>query len=216
MPMRSQHRTLSNETPITQTMKNILFLLLFPFCSLFAQAPKVEIDADRKYLVENLTRTRDLIVKETEGLSANQWAFKESANRWSISQVVEHLAYWEMIFARQVNIALRKQDLDWVKLKKPDSTFLNYVLEETPHTAPPFAVPLGLNEGKNNLTLFVKLRNEAIEFVKTSPKDFRTYFEPINENEKRDVHQIYLVVFGHVDRHLRQIKKVKADKNYPR
>ena len=201
----------------TETMKKALLLIFFfPLTSLFAQTAKVETEADRKYLVENLTRTRDLIVKETEGLSAKQWTFKESPERWSISQVVEHLSYWEMVFAREINIALRKTDLEAMKLKKPDSTFLNYVLEESPHVAPPFAVPMGLTEGKINLAHFLKLRNEAIDFVKTSPSDFRTHFEATSETEKRDVHQIYIIVFGHVDRHLRQIKRVKADKNYPK
>ena len=33
---------------------------------------------DRKYLLDNLVRTRDLIINETEGLSKKQWDFKES------------------------------------------------------------------------------------------------------------------------------------------
>ena len=31
-----------------------------------------------------------------------------------------------------------------------------------------------------------------------------------------NVHQYYMMIFNHTDRHLRQIRKVKADANYPK
>ncbi|HEV8503885.1 MAG TPA: hypothetical protein VGQ53_00745, partial [Chitinophagaceae bacterium] len=63
-------------------------------------------DGDRKYLAENLARTRDSLIRETKNLTEAQWNFKESADRGSINQITEHLALWELILEREISQAL--------------------------------------------------------------------------------------------------------------
>jgi hypothetical protein len=72
---------------------------------------------------------------------------------------------------------------------------------------------MGLNELKNNLAWFVKMRNESIEFMKTTKQDLRQYYR---NSTGTNIHQTYIYVFGHVDRHLRQIKKIKEHPKYPK
>ena len=175
---------------------------------------------DRKYLLDNLIRTRDLIIKETEGLSKKQWDFKESPERWSINQVVEHIAMWEMLLDHEVSKALSsglQPELN--KSAKPDSIYLGFIMEEKPHisieyTKPfTYTLPMGLNDGKNNLTWFLKMRNESIDYLKTAKEDLRSYYlKPGRPN----THQVYIYIFGHSERHLRQIRKIKQHPDYPK
>lgn len=204
-------------------MKKITLLLLLSACcilSAHAQDAKLWTEADRKYLLENLIRSRDELIKETEGLSKKQWTFKESPDRWSINEVVEHLALYELIFDREIVQCLAtKPQPELNKTAKPDSTFYNFIMETKPHitldfTKPfTYATPMGLNELNNNMAWFLKMRNESVEFVKTTPYDLRVYFRGA---DRPNIHQTYIYVFGHIDRQLRQIRKIKQHANYPK
>ena len=204
-------------------MKKILWLLVVGIqasLAIRAQEPRLWLETDRQYLVDNLTRTRDLIVRETEGLGSAQWSFKESPERWSINQVVEHLAIWELLFDREITMSLSagpQPELN--KTAKPDSTYFNFIMETKPHisieyTKPfTYTLPMGLDEGKNNVIKLLKMRNESINYLKTAKEDLRSYYlRPGRGN----IHQTYINVFGHTDRHLRQIRKVKEHKDYPK
>ena len=50
---------------------------------------------DRDAVVKYLTTTRDQVIAETEKLSDAQWNFKAGPDRWSVGEVVEHLALAE-------------------------------------------------------------------------------------------------------------------------
>ena len=203
-------------------MKERKFILLgliciFLFAKLWSQ--KLWSEDDRRYLLDNLKRTRDSLVKETQDLSVRQWQFKESADRWSINEVVEHLAIWELLLDREVSQALvagPQQEL--TKNAKPDSSILLFLMEDKPHitteyTKPfTFTVPMGLNSGKNNIAWFLKMRNESIAFLDSTKQDLRYFFlRPGRGN----IHQVYITIFAHTDRHLRQIRKIKTNPNYP-
>ncbi len=200
-------------------MKKISCLFLFTLISCVSFAQKTRwSEADRKYLLDNLIRSRDELVKETQGLSKAQWEFKESPERWSINQIVEHIARWEMLFDHDVSNSLEAgKQPERMKGPKPDSAFVNFIYEQKNHysldyTKPfSFSIPVGNNDPIANLAWFLKMRNESIDLVKTTNEDFRAYF-----NLWGDIHQIYIYVFGHTDRHLRQIRKVKRDARYPK
>ena len=203
-------------------MKHLLctafgIILLLPS---FAQQIKSWNNDDRKYLIENLSRTRDLIIQETKDLSPAQWNFKESADRWSINQIVEHLGIWELLFQREISQALvagpRPELTD---PKRTDSSVIAFLTEEKPHISPEytkpftFTVPMGLNEGKNTLVSFLKLRNEGIGFVDSTKLNLREY---LLRPGRGPIHQVFISTFAHTDRHLRQIRRVKMDPKYPK
>ena len=188
--------------------------------SSFAQQSKLWSGDNRKYLIDNLSRTRDSIVAETKNLSQAQWNFKESPDRWSINQIVEHLAIWETLLQREISQALvagSRPELN--KEVRTDSAVVGFLMEENPHIATEytkpftFTVPMGLNDGKNNFKLFLKMRNEGIGYVDSTTADLRAYFlRPGRGN----IHQVFITIFAHTDRHLRQIIKVKLDPKYPK
>ena len=199
-------------------MKKLIVIIMLALTSstLLAQASWSE--ADRKYLLDNLARSRDELMTETLGLSKEQWSFKESSDRWSINELVEHIARWEMLFDFEISKALSAgKQPERMKNAKADSTFFNFIMEQKKHysldyTKPfSFTIPMGLNDPKSNEAWFLKMRNESEEYVKSTQDDLRAYF-----NSYGSIHQIYIYVFGHTDRHIRQIKKVKQHPKYPK
>jgi hypothetical protein len=185
-----------------------------------AQQTRLWSEEDKKYLLDNLARTRDSVTKETQNLSKAQWNFKESPDRWSINQIVEHLAIWELLLQREISQALLsgpRAELN--KEGRTDSAVIAFLMEEKPHIATEytkpftFTVPMGSNDGKNNLAWFLKMRNEGIDYVDSTMADLRVYFlRPGRGN----VHQVFITIFAHTDRHLRQIRRVKSDANFPK
>ncbi|MFN8357495.1 MAG: DinB family protein [Spirosomataceae bacterium] len=193
-------------------------LLVMGFTITWAQeTPKFWTETDRQYTLDNMKRTRDELIKETENLSPAQWNFHESPDRWSIAEIVEHLALWEIIWSREVSISSRNKPApELIASSRPDSYYHEFIMEETPHTSPDISRPSGFIEGKNNLAFF--LRNQAInlKFVETTQADLRAIFELTNTPNPRNIHQVLIFQWGHIDRHLRQIRKVKAHPNYPK
>jgi len=175
-------------------------------------------EADRKYLLDNLIRSKEELIEETKNLTSEQWNFKESPDRWSINQIVEHIALYEIIFMNEISVGLQMGPFPNFTHYAPDILFLDQDPEglkknNTTDFTKPFSitVPLGNNEGKDNLTWLTKMRDESIEFVKSETRNIRWHYINFGPN----VHQKCMMIFTHNDRHLRQIRKVKAHPNYP-
>jgi len=206
-------------------MRTIISLLLLACLMIAAtnvsaqQSPNWS-ETDRKYLVDNLARTREMIIGETNNLTKEQWNFKESADRWSISEVIEHIAIWELLLSHEVSKALSAGPQPQLsKDAKPDSIYVGFIMEEKPHisieyTKPfTYTLPMGLNDGKNNVAWFLKMRNESIGYLSTASEDLRSYYLKAS---RPNIHQLYITIFGHSERHYRQIMKIKANPGYPK
>lgn len=85
-----------------------LFTLLFMLLHLavFAQSktPRFWTEDQRRYLQELLESSKRELLSEVEKLSEKQVHFKPDTAKWSIAQVVEHLAvqeehlYWDLLY----------------------------------------------------------------------------------------------------------------------
>lgn len=197
----------------------LVWLLLAAITSCFAQQTRLWSEDDRKHLLTHLTRSQNELLKETKGLTEAQWNFKESPDRWSIKEVIEHIALWELLLQREASMAyLAGPQPALLKAARQDSTVLQFILEETPHVSAEytkpftFSLPLGLNSGESNLAWYNKMRNESINYLQNTADDLRLYFLKAGRG---NIHQIYISTFGHTDRHLRQIRKIKQHKHFP-
>ncbi len=175
-------------------------------------------EADRKYLLENLIRSKEEIIAETKNLTKEQWNFKESPDRWSINQIVEHICFWELIQMNEISVALRMGPLPQIP-QHPDSIFIDSDPKRmnksitTDYTKPfTYSVPLGNNEGKNNIIWYTKMRGESIEYLKTTNNNLRLYRINFGPN----IHQHYMMFFRHSFRHLGQIRDVKKHPRFPK
>lgn len=184
-----------------------------------APAPPVWTEADRKYLLDNLQRSKEEILNETKNLTKEQWNFKENPDRWSINQIVEHIAIWELLFMREISVALQRPADPHFAGGVGDSLFVDNdpkgvkkgnALEYTwPFS---YAIPLGNNEGKNNVTWLMVMRDESIDYLKKGSENIRQHYSFSGAS----VHQVYMMIFSHSFRHLRQIRKVKEHPQYPK
>lgn len=181
--------------------------------------PPVWTEADRKYLLDNLIRSKEEIIAETKNLSREQWNFKESPDRWSINQIVEHICLWELIQMNEISVALRMGALPDFTHYLPDSAFINKDVNRlhknitTDYTKPfTYSVPLGNNDGKNNVTWLTTMRNESIDFLQKTNENLRVYYICFGPN----IHQRYMMFFQHTFRHLGQIREVKTHPKYPK
>jgi hypothetical protein len=176
-------------------------------------------EADRKYLLDNLIRSKEELIAETKNLTKEQWNFKESHDRWNINQIVEHLCLWELIQMNEISTSLRIGPIPGFTDYRPDSVFINKDTERlnkmvTTDFSKPFTygVPLGNNEGKNNMIWYTTMRNESIDFLKSTDVNLRVHYIYFIFN----IHQKYMSFFQHTFRHLKQIREVKKHPNYPR
>src|SRR5258708_2952180 len=79
------------------------------FGTLFVGAAAVSSDVtqtERDRALRYLADTRDNLKQVTKGLSDAQWKFKPAPDRWSIAEVVEHIAVVEDLVATNILVKL--------------------------------------------------------------------------------------------------------------
>ncbi len=181
---------------------------------------KMWTTVDQKSLLSELKRTKNEMIAATKSLTDEQWHFKPDADSWNIGQVVEHMGIYERLYYQEGMAALRNTDpmpgiADQIL---GDETYLAWMAEKQPHFAPAHAVPSGFMKGRDNLDYFLYGRNLLEEMVRTTDKDLKSHFVPRKSEPKglHSIHVLLVVHYGHTDRHLRQIERIKAHPNYPK
>lgn len=182
---------------------------------IFAQ--KLWTENDRQYLLDNINRTTAALEKEITGLTDAQWHFKESPERWSIAQIIEHLGIYEFAYNKEAAVIINsKPEPALINTAKNDSFYLAWMAETQSHTARGLGLPQGLMHGADNWIYFKTLRDQNMAFITNTPADLRAFFTYRPDNVRWNLHQLYIILFAHCDRHLRQILKIKANPDYPK
>jgi hypothetical protein len=198
----------------------LIFTTSLSFVSnkVYSQKTKLWTDSDRKFLVDNLERTKLEIIRETHNLTLEQWSFKEDSTKWSIGQVLEHLGLYERIFAQEADIMLSSNpDPQLDSLSLPDTSYINWMNDPSPHKAEWNAEPLGFIKGIDNLSFYLFGRNHLIDFIKNTTYDLKAHFTyRWGKEQRRSIHALMVVHFGHTDRHLKQISRIKNDPKFPK
>lgn len=184
----------------------------------FPKSGKIWSEEDRKYLIAELERSQKEVREEVDHLSYEQWHFKPSPEAWSIGQVVEHLGLYERIFLQEAWLGTEiAPQPEYYQESLNDSIYLSWMAENTGHQAPENAIPMGFMRGRDNFLFFNFGRDNILQFVRNTQKDLKLHFTPRagEPNDKRSIHGLLVIHFSHTDRHLRQIKRIKANVNYP-
>src|ERR1700681_287473 len=66
--------------------------LLWAVCSAFAAKAQGVSQADKDHALQYLESTKKGVLDATKGLSDAQWKFKPGPDRWSVAEVMEHIA----------------------------------------------------------------------------------------------------------------------------
>ena len=191
-------------------------LITLLFSSLLTFSQKTWTEKDKKVLTENFLRTKAEINEETKNLTDKQWTFKEDASKWSIAQVVEHLYNWSLITQQNVRYSIQLGENPALAAKSlSDSSVTTFIWEERPHKSPDHTIPTGLITGDNNRKIFNAKYDEIIAFIEKSDLNFRNFLRSFGDEYQEDLFQQFTIHYGHVDRHLRQIKRIKNHTNFP-
>ncbi|MGZ5255678.1 MAG: DinB family protein [Flavitalea sp.] len=202
-----------------KSLITILYLTIFVSGNnIYSQTKNQWTKSDRKFLVDNLERTKLEVFNETKNLTPDQWSFKEDSTTWTIGQVLEHLGLYERIFAQEADIMLSsKPDPLLDSLSLPDTSYINWMNDASPHKAEWNAEPLGFMSGSDNLTFFLFGRNHIINFINNTTFDLKAHYTFRWGNEqRRSIHALMIVHFAHTDRHLKQIKRIKQSLSFPK
>ena len=90
---------------------------------------------DREHLVVHFEMTTQMVAEQVRGLSPAQLEYKASPDRWSIREVVSHLAVAEPDYWRDIQKALRAApDMNSKKSVATDADILWYGIDRVVHT----------------------------------------------------------------------------------
>jgi hypothetical protein len=176
-----------------------------------------QADLDRG--LQYLETTKKNIVDATRGLSEAQWNFKPSVFKWSVAQVMEHIAASEDLLRQMAEGQIKQQspsvpDRD---LKKTDDK----VLEVVPDRSKKFQAPEQLRPrnqfGSPEAALkhFLESRAKTVELLKTT-SDLRAHVVDSGLLGKIDAYERILFIAAHSERHTKQLLEVKADPKFPK
>ena len=169
---------------------------------------------DRERLVAHLEMTESWLVSEVSGLSAAQISFRMTPDSWSVTDVVEHLAIAEPQYWTQLQNSL-KQPVTGEKFEATDAGILWYGVDRTNRQRTGEArVPHGtFKDLASSLGAFRKLRGEMMQVAKTSKDDMRG--RKLLEGNM-SVYQWFLMISTHSQRHILQIREIKAHGGFPK
>jgi hypothetical protein len=218
------HKAVSVSGHAKDVFKNLIMkhLILFSLISFIISSKTFSQDtlwteSNKQGLINNYIRTQNEINAETKSLTIGQWNFKETKESWSIAEVLEHLNMWQLITQDHIRFMLYNgPQPELAKSAMSDSAATTFIYENKKHISPDLTIPTGQVSDKTNLNLFNSYCNRIIENIRASDINFRIFFRRFTDGYMTNMNQAYIIQYGHVDRHLRQIRRIKANANFPK
>jgi hypothetical protein len=169
---------------------------------------------DRQQLLAHLEMTESWLMSELNGLSPAQLTYRMTPESWSITDVTEHLAIAEPQYWQRVQDSM-KQPATTEKLEATDAAILWYGIDRTNRQKTGEArVPHGtFKTAADALATFRKLRSTMRDYAQSTSDDLRS--RKLLEGNM-DVYQWFLMISTHSQRHILQIREVKAHSGYPK
>ena len=167
---------------------------------------------ERQRLVAHMEMTARWLEDEVAGLSPRQLAFRPSSAAWSILEVLDHLVvvgpiYWkDLQNARPVNGApagmMNDADVLWYGI---DRTNREIALQ----TEEPSRKLRDLQEA---IKAYRAQHAEILRYVRTTNDDLR---RRVVDRQQCDAYQWALLISTHEQRHILQIREIKANPKFP-
>ena len=173
-------------------------------------------DLDRQRLLAHLDMTAGWLLDEVSGLSRAQIEFRPAPDSWTILQVVEHLVLVGPIYWDDLQKALASPPAPGASTNT-DAGLLWYGIDRTPtvrERAIPAEVPTGrLKDLQSGLDDYRKNHDRLVQFVKTTKQVLRNH---IVARQGSDAYQWALLISTHEQRHVLQIREIKAHPRFPK
>jgi hypothetical protein len=200
-------------------MKRTLAVLALILCVAALVSAQTLTPADRERAAKYLESTKQGVLNATANLSEAQWNFKSAPDRWSVAEVMEHIAAAEdylrgMIVEKVMTAPPRPAGDDIAAIDEMVIT----MIPDRSHKAqaPEPLKPVNrFGSGQGALKHFVESRQQTVDFL-NQHDDLRAHAVDSPMGKKLDAYEWILFVAAHSERHTKQINEVKADPNFPK
>jgi hypothetical protein len=169
---------------------------------------------ERQRLVAHLEMTSAWLPDEASGLSPAQLQFRPAPGAWSILEVIEHLTVADPIYWRQLQEAMKKPAGRFTAVGT-DADILWYGIDRTQREKAISSehAPGRLQDLGPALESLRRLHAEMLEYAKTTHDDLRSHYV---ERQRSDAYQWLLLISTHEQRHILQIREIKANPKFPK
>jgi hypothetical protein len=201
----------------TKSLAGVCIALLLMAGATTAPAQQLT-QADKDHAMQYLETTKKNVLEATKGLSDAQWNYKPAPDRWSVAQVMEHIAAAEdfLLILDKDKVMVAPSGDPGRDVQKIDAAVLLMVPDRTTKLqAPEPLVPTNrFSTPDGSIKHFETSRATTEEFLKTTP-GLRDHVmdSPMG---KLDGYEFILLIAAHSERHTKQINEVKADPNFPK
>ena len=171
-------------------------------------------------MLDELTTSEAQLLLRLDDLSESQWHFRESPDRWSIAENLEHLIAFEAFIRSAIMRTLEAppepEKMANAASKQPlilglaTSRDLKFNAREVVRPNGRWSTGAGMIEE------FRKARAATIAFATETDAPLREHFFPHIAFGDLDCYQWLIVLGQHTSRHVGQIELIKADPRYPR
>jgi|SRR5215472_11988523 len=180
----------------------------------------VAIAADeRTRLTQYLEDTRERLLRSPRSLTPEQLDYKPAPERWSVGEILEHLAIAESRLLPRIEEVLRGST-DPTKRSAwegRDEALLQFIASRAPRIQAPDPIqPTGRWRGEELLGQLEAVRQRTSEFAATTHAELRRYFSTHPVLGELDCYQWLLIAGAHFERHCAQVEEIMADANFPR
>jgi hypothetical protein len=166
---------------------------------------------ERQRLIAHLEMTEGWLRDEVSGLSPDQLAFRRAPGAWTILEVLDHLLVVGPIYWQDLQNALKTPG--GRKSPATDADILWYGIDRTNREkAIPSEVPKGLRDLRSGLDTHRTHHARLVDYIRSTKDDLRGH---IVERQGCDAYQWALLISTHEQRHILQIREIKADPAFP-
>jgi len=194
--------------------KQTLYAAILAACCLQPLTARPLSQGEREHLVAHLQMTATWLSDEVSPLSEEQLNFRSAPGRWTIAEVVQHLViaepnYWKLL---REGVNHPPQTL---KQKATDADVLWYGIDRTRHEKTPAKQdPQGEKINiADALASYGKLHATMLDYAVKTEDDLRGHAVP---EWGVDAYQCLLEISTHEQRHILQIREIKADPGFPK
>ena len=170
-------------------------------------------EVERQRLVAHLDMTGSWLEDELSGLSPAQLGFRRAPEAWTILEVFDHLVVVGEIYWKDLQNARPASDgrVSWMN----DADVLWYGIDRTRReTALATEQPSRtLRDLRAGLEEYQKQHARLVRYIKTTTDDLRSR---LVARQGCDAYQWALLMSTHEQRHILQIREIKADPKYPK
>jgi hypothetical protein len=200
---------------IMKRMTTLLTAVFVMATNISAQSLSKE---ERKKAIENLKVSQVELQNQIKGLSEEQLNFKATTEAWSIAECVEHIAIAENNIFGIVQMTLQEEPdpSKRSEVQMTDEQVLGLITsrDQKVKTRKEFEPTNSFRSYVETVSAFNEKRKSNMKYVKSTDDDLRNrYFQfPFGTI---DSYQVILFMSGHTQRHIDQIKEVKASDSFP-